>query len=171
MAKVCVFAGARKGNDPIYMKSARKLGELIASRGDHLYYGGSFVGCMGEIAKSALEAGGTVTGIIPKVFEHLITEEHENLEVIVTEDLFDRKRLMIEESDQFFAFPGGLGTVDEILEVLTLNQIGIIEKPITVLNLNGHFDWLNEKITLFQKQGFMGVDCVKQLKIVNTVSY
>jgi uncharacterized protein (TIGR00730 family) len=171
MKKVCVFAGARDGKDPMYKSSAAELGRLIASRGDHLFYGGSFVGCMGQVARSSLEAGGKVTGIIPKIFESLITETHPNLDIIITSDLFDRKKMMIENSDIFVTFPGGIGTVDELLEVMTLNQIGLIDKPVTVLNLNGHFDWLKEKLKVFESQGFVDKGCYRNLRFLDQVDY
>ena len=118
-----------------------RLGKEIASRGFGLVYGGSNLGLMGAVAKSVLESGSNVIGVLPKVFEDRV--QHPNLtELIVTDTMHQRKAKMFELSDGFIALPGGFGTFEELLEMLTWSQIGYSTKPCGILNVNGYYDEL-----------------------------
>ena len=139
---VCVFCGARTGHDPQWAEQARALGRGLALSGHVLLYGGGHVGLMGEHADAALAAGGQVIGIIP---ESLMRREvgHRGLtELEVVPDMHLRKKRMIERSDAFITLPGGLGTLDELFEVLTLAQLGEHDHPMILLDPAGYFDGL-----------------------------
>jgi len=147
MKNICVFCGSSPGADPEFLQTAGKLGEEIASRGLGLVYGASNLGLMGEVAKSALEGGSQVIGIMPKVFEGRV--QHPDLtKLIITDTMHQRKAKMFELSDGFIALPGGFGTFEEILEMLTWSQIGYSSKPCGFLNVNGYYD---ELIKFFDK--------------------
>jgi hypothetical protein len=133
---VCVYCGSGKGRNPKYKQAARALGRALAASGIGLVYGGGGLGLMGETAKSMLAAGGNVTGIIP----HFLSEREHMLqdvdEIIVTADMHERKRLMFERSDAFVALPGGIGTLEELVEQLTWAQLGRHSKPIILANID-----------------------------------
>jgi len=140
MKAVCVFGGAREGRNPAYGNAAEKLGALIAQRGCGLVYGGGSIGLMGRVANGALNAGGSVTGVLPKA---LAAREimHTGLnELCIVENMHARKALMAERSDAFVALPGGYGTLEELLEVITWAQLGFIHKPVGLLNVAHFFD-------------------------------
>lgn len=137
---VCVFCGARPGDDPEFTRAATELGTAIARRGLTLVYGGARVGLMGTLANAALAAGGRVVGVIPK---GLVSKEiaHDGLtELFLTESMHERKNRMITLSDAFVSMPGGFGTYDELFEILTLAQIGFHEKPNGLLDTAGFFE-------------------------------
>jgi len=134
---ICVYCGSGPGNKPVYAAAARTLGCALAGAGIGLVYGGGGHGLMGEVARATIAAGGYVTGIIP---EFLINREHmlrEADELVVTRDMHERKRLMYERSDAFVALPGGIGTLEELVEQLTWSQLGQHAKPIVVVNIEG----------------------------------
>jgi uncharacterized protein (TIGR00730 family) len=140
ISNICVYCGSGPGARPIYAQAARALGQSLAAGGVGLVYGGGGLGLMGEVARATLEAGGRVTGIIPKFLiekEHVLTDANE---IIVTEDMHVRKRLMFEHSDAFVALPGGIGTLEELVEQLTWSQLGRHTKPIVVANIEGFWD-------------------------------
>ena len=132
---ICVYCGSGPGNNPAYVEAARTLGRSLAENGIRLVYGGGGLGLMGEVARATLSAGGKVTGIIP---EFLVAREHmleEVTDLLVTEDMHQRKKLMFERSDAFIALPGGIGTLEELVEQLTWSQLGQHNKPIVVANI------------------------------------
>lgn len=134
---ICVYCGSGKGLQPSYAVAARKLGKALADNNIRLVYGGGSLGLMGEVAKSALGAGGKVTGIIPEFLgskEQMLKDVDE---LIVVKDMHTRKRLMFERTDAFVALPGGIGTLEELVEQLTWSQLGRHTKPIVVANING----------------------------------
>jgi hypothetical protein len=134
---VCVYCGSGPGNKPIYAEAARTLGRSLAAAGIGLVYGGGSLGLMGEVARATLAAGGRVTGIIPEFLsekEKMLTDASE---LIVTRDMHERKRLMYERSDAFVALPGGIGTLEELVEQLTWSQLGQHKKPIVVASIEG----------------------------------
>jgi uncharacterized protein (TIGR00730 family) len=142
VASICVFCGANPGDDPAFMGVATALGTAIARGGHTLVYGGGRVGLMGAVADAALAGGGEVVGFIPQA---LVDREiaHGGLtELVVTGSMHTRKAAMADRSDAFVALPGGFGTLEEVLEVLTWNQLGIIAKPVALLNVNGYYDAL-----------------------------
>jgi uncharacterized protein (TIGR00730 family) len=134
---ICVYCGSSPGRNPAHVEAARRLGRLMAEAGIGLVYGGGGLGLMGEIATSVLARGGRVTGIIP---EFLSEKEHmlrEVTELIVVSDMHERKKLMFDRSDAFVAMPGGIGTLEELVEQLTWAQLGRHAKPIVLLNGEG----------------------------------
>lgn len=137
---VCVYCGSGPGTDPQFMQAATDLGKILAERGIGLVYGGGSIGLMGAVATSVLDHGGHVTGIIP---DFLTTREHALTrvqEMIVTKDMHERKQLMFERSDAFVALPGGIGTLEEIVEQMTWAQLGQHTKPILLANIGGFWD-------------------------------
>jgi hypothetical protein len=141
MKKVCVFCGSSPGADPAFSKAAAELGKEIAKRNLDLIYGASNLGLMGILAESALQNGAKVMGIMPRIFDGKV--EHPALtELHIVEGMHQRKSLMYEMGDAFIALPGGMGTFEEIMEVVTWAQIGYHQKPCGVLNINGFFDHL-----------------------------
>lgn len=137
---VCVYCGSATGADPLFAAEARRFGELIAESGLRLIYGGGGIGLMGEVAGAVARKGGAVTGIIP---EFLMSRERAfsyAAEMIVTTDMHARKKLMFERADAFVAFPGGVGTLEELVEQLTWSQLGQHRKPILVANIAGFWD-------------------------------
>ena len=137
---ICVFCSARHGADPIHRATAADFGRLLGDRGLGLVYGGGKVGLMGVIADAVLAAGGPVTGVIPGFLSQVEILHGGLTEEIVVGSLFARKALMIERADAFVALPGGIGTLDEILEVIAWRQLGQLAKPIGFLNVLGYFD-------------------------------
>jgi uncharacterized protein (TIGR00730 family) len=137
---VCVYCGSGPGTNPRFVESAIALGKVLAENGIRLVYGGGSIGLMGAIATSVLDHGGTVTGIIP---DFLTTRENALTrvqEMIVTPDMHERKRLMFERSDAFVALPGGIGTLEELVEQLTWQQLGRHAKPILIANIDGFWE-------------------------------
>lgn len=138
--KICVYCGSGPGTDPAFVESARTFGAILAKNGVGLVFGGGSVGMMGAIAKSVLDHGGSVTGIIP---EFLVAREHamrgaDNL--IVTRDMHERKRKMFEMADAFVAMPGGIGTLEEVVEQITWVQLGRHRKPILLANIKNFWE-------------------------------
>ncbi len=140
MKRVCVYCGSSAGSQPEYIEAARNLAGEMTNREIELVYGGGAVGLMGEIADSVLSLGGKVTGVIPKA---LVEKEvsHGNLtDLKVVSSMHERKAAMMELSDGFIALPGGLGTVEELFEVLTWSQLGFHQKPCAVLNTKNFYN-------------------------------
>lgn len=136
MASVCVFCGANPGSDPVFVEVAAELGRTIAKRGHSVVFGGGRVGLMGVVADAALAAGGRVFGFMPQA---LVDREvgHPGLtELVVTDSMHTRKQSMCDRADGFVALPGGFGTLDEVIEILTWNQIGTIAKPVAFLDVS-----------------------------------
>ena len=154
MTHICIFCGSNYSNRPIYAEAARDVGRALAERGIGLVYGGGHVGLMGEVANSALEAGGTVIGVIP---EALFSRElgHTGLtELHVVGSMHDRKKMMEDLSDAFITLPGGFGTMEEFFEVLTWAQLGLHGKPCGLLNIDGYFNSLLSLFDTFIEERF-----------------
>ena len=152
---VCVYAGSAKGERPAYAEAAQQLGRLLAQQGLGLVYGGGRVGLMGVIADAVLEAGGHVVGVIPK---GLATRElaHTGLnELLVVESMHERKARMADLADAFVALPGGYGTLEELVEILTWAQLGIHHKPCGLLNVAGYYDRLLSMLAHAEDEGFL----------------
>lgn len=137
---VCVFCGSRYGADPRYRAAALRLGELAGAAGLRVIYGGGRVGLMGTVADASIGASAEVTGLIPARLLEREVGHGAITELVVTRDMFERKAQMIERADAFVILPGGLGTLDELLEVVTLRQLGYHDKPIVIVNLGGYWD-------------------------------
>jgi uncharacterized protein (TIGR00730 family) len=151
---MCVFSGSAVGVRPEYRQAAEDLGRLAAWSGVRLVYGGGRIGLMGAMADAALAAGGEVLGVIPE-FLSLREVRHDGLTALhVVPTMHARKALMAELSDAFIALPGGLGTFDELCEILTWSQLGLHAKPVGLLNVRGYFDLLIEQIERAITEGF-----------------
>jgi uncharacterized protein (TIGR00730 family) len=137
---VCVYCGSGKGLHPAYAVAARKLGKALAENGIRLVYGGGSLGLMGEVARATLGAGGKVTGIIPDFLGSRELMLKDVNELIVVESMHVRKQLMFDRADAFVALPGGIGTLEELVEQLTWSQLGRHSKPIVVANIEGFWD-------------------------------
>jgi uncharacterized protein (TIGR00730 family) len=152
---VCVFCGANPGNDPQFGELAERFGALLAQKGLRLVYGGGKVGLMGAVANGSLAKKGKVTGVIPKF---LVDKEiaHNRLnELLVVATMHERKKKMADLADAFVALPGGMGTLEELFEVLTWAQLGLHRKPIVVLNVAGFFDPLLTFLDQATQTGFI----------------
>ena len=155
IGSVCVFCGSAPGTNPLYTQKARSLGKVLASRGITLVYGGSNIGIMRIIADTVLNLGGKVIGVMPK---NLIDREvaHTSLtEFHMVQTMHERKALMVKLSDAFIAMPGGFGTLDELFEIMSWNQLEIISKPAGLLNVAGYFDPLIRFLDHSVEQGFI----------------
>jgi uncharacterized protein (TIGR00730 family) len=153
IARVCVYCGSSPGNDPDLMRAATRFGEILADNGVGLVYGGGAGGLMGAIATAVLAHGGDIIGIIPEFLterENMFKGAHE---LVITRDMHERKRLMFERSDAFVALPGGIGTLEEVVEQLTWAQLGRHRKPVLIANLKGFWDTL---IDLFDHMSGLG---------------
>jgi uncharacterized protein (TIGR00730 family) len=168
--KICVYCGSGPGTDPAFVEAARTFGAILASNGIELVFGGGSVGMMGEIAKSVIDHGGAVTGVIP---EFLVVREHamraaDNL--IVTRDMHERKRKMFELADAFVAMPGGIGTLEEVVEQITWVQLGRHRKPILLANIKNFWDPLCALIDHMKKLEFIRQDLNFELLVAGAVS-
>ena len=155
MKKIAVFCGSSAGNDSIYRDQAYQLGKTLAEKQIKLIYGGGSIGLMGAVADGALDHNGRVTGVIP---EFLNEKEiaHDNLnELIEVGSMHERKKRMHELSEGVIALPGGYGTLEEFFEMLTWGQLGLHQKPVALLNINGFYDPLRQLIDNMVKQNFL----------------
>ena len=164
---IAVFCGAHLGNDPIYEERAKKISQLIASKGINIVFGGGDVGLMKVVADTAIEFGGEVTGITLASLDSFELTNPRITKTIITKDLFERKQEFFNHSDAFIVLPGGIGSLDELTEVLVSNQLGIINKPVGILNTNNYYDsffkWYDHSV----KSGFVSEANYSQL-IVDT---
>lgn len=163
-----MFCGGSFGAGDDYRNAAAALGAEIAQRGMGLVYGGASVGLMGQLAQAVLDAGGEVIGVIP---EALLEDEHARLdltELHVVASMHDRKRLMGELADCFLAMPGGLGTLDELAEILTWGQLGFHGKPVGLLNVSGYFDRLLAFLRHAIAERFLTADDLSFLHVAAT---
>lgn len=141
---VCVFCGSGKGENPAFAKAAHALGKALASTNTRLVYGGGDLGLMGVVARSALDHGGHVIGIMPDFLhtrERMLADVHE---LVIVDTMHERKHMMFERADAFVALPGGIGTLEEFVEQLTWSQLGQHRKPIVLVNIHGFWDPLLE---------------------------
>lgn len=155
IASVCVFAGSNTGHDPAFEDATVRLGRLLALRGIGVVYGGGSVGLMGALADAVLDAGGTVTGVIP---QDLVDREvgHTGLtELVVVDTMHQRKLIMADRSQAFIALPGGVGTFEELFEAFTWTQLGIHAKPVGVLDVGGFYQPLLRFLDGVVASGFL----------------
>lgn len=156
--KICVFCGSKEGNDLTITDVAKKVGETFAKREITLVYGAAKIGVMGIIAKNTLENKGKVIGIIPDFLKMKEVVHLGLTELITTETMHQRKLRMHRESDGFIALPGGMGTLEELFEILTWQQLGLHQKPIGILNINGFYDELIAMLETMVKRGFLSIN-------------
>ena len=152
---LCVYCGSSTGNDPVYADAARELGRQMASRSLSLVYGGGHVGLMGIIADAVLAAGGEVSGVIPTALMDAEVGHDRLTKLHVVKDMHERKAMMAELADGFIAMPGGIGTLEELFEVMTWLQLGYHAKPVGVLNVNGFYDGLLAFLDTQRDEGFL----------------
>ncbi|RWG30908.1 MAG: TIGR00730 family Rossman fold protein [Mesorhizobium sp.] len=154
---VCVYCGSSPGRDEAYVKAGHLLGRSLAKSGLRLIYGGGTKGIMGAVADGALKAGGKVTGIIPRFLINKEATETalDKLELVITDNMHERKHRMFEKSDAFVALPGGIGTVEEIVEIMTWAQLGHHRKPIVFANIKAFWDPMLALIEHMSGEGFI----------------
>lgn len=155
LKSVCVYCGSSNGRNPVYIEAARQFGTALAVAGVNCVYGGGSIGLMGTVAHSTLEAGGHVTGIIPQFLEKREVMLREVTDLIVTDDMHERKRLMFEKSDAFVALPGGIGTLEEVVEMMTWAQLGQHRKPILLANIDSFWSPLLELMDHMRTEAFI----------------
>lgn len=155
MQYICVYCASSSQINPIYFDAAEKLGKILSDNNLQLVYGGGSVGLMGQIADTILAAGGRVTGVIPQFMCEQEWDHNGLTELIITETMHERKEKMAFMSDAAVALPGGCGTFEELLEVITWKQLGIFTKPIIIVNIDGYYDPLIEMLNRAIEQNFM----------------
>jgi uncharacterized protein (TIGR00730 family) len=166
---ICIFCGSRRGAGPAYMEAARQLGSLAGAAGLRVIYGGGHVGMMGGAADASMAAGGEVVGFIPARLLEREVGHRAITELVVTEGMFDRKQKMIAGADAFVVLPGGLGTLDELLEVVTLKQLGYHDKPIVLVNLDGYWDPFVALVEHIIEREFAAPDARRLFQVVESI--
>ncbi len=169
IATVTIFCGSKPSNNPAFVSDANNLGSLLAKNGVTIVYGGGNKGIMGTIANASLSVGGKVVGIIPKVLIEWEAQHTGLSELIVTDTMHSRKLLLYDKCDAAIILPGGMGTMDELFEMLTWNNIGIHEKKVVVLNTNGFYNTLFQLLDTMDSQGFMYDNWRSRLIVCDTV--
>jgi uncharacterized protein (TIGR00730 family) len=166
---ICVYCGSGPGKNPAFARSAREFGKILAENGIELIYGGGSIGLMGELAKSVLQHGGKVTGVIPEflIARERMLKDAQNL--IITKDMHERKRTMFERSDAFVALPGGIGTLEELVEQLTWSQLGRHKKPILAANIDHFWDPLCALLDHMEALEFIRSGLTVKLLVSDTV--
>ncbi|HZX26949.1 MAG TPA: TIGR00730 family Rossman fold protein [Telluria sp.] len=155
MKSIAVYCGSAHGAAPVYAEGARALGRAMAAQGLGLVYGGGNVGLMGVIADEVMRGGGTVIGVIPQALMDREVGHMGLTRLHVVKDMHERKAMMADLADGFIAMPGGMGTLEELFEMLTWSQLGIHHKPIGLLNVDGYYDRLLGFVAHMQEQGFV----------------
>jgi uncharacterized protein (TIGR00730 family) len=166
---LCVFCGSRVGVHPAYEVAARDLGHAIADRGINLIYGAGDIGLMSVVARAALENGGKVTGIIPKFIQDFEVGSPGEIELIVVRSMHERKRTMFDRADAFVALPGGLGTLDETIEMITWKQLQQHKKPIALIDINCYWKPFQELIQAVVDGGFGHIEINELFSVVDNV--
>ncbi|HSQ44011.1 MAG TPA: TIGR00730 family Rossman fold protein [Ginsengibacter sp.] len=167
ITSLAVFCGSKEGNNPVYCEHAKELGYILAQKNITLIYGGSNKGIMGAVANGVLEKGGKVIGVMPKLLngiEHShsgISEMHE------TKDMHERKKMLYAKADAALVLPGGYGTLDELFEMLTWNQLNIHDKKIFILNSGGFYNHLIAHFKMMEQENFLYKEIVEQLTIIS----
>ena len=155
MKKIVVFCGSSVGFNSVYKEAAIALGNYFATNNIAMVYGGGKIGMMGVIADTILAQKGEVIGVIPKLLEKEEVVHREVTELIITKKMSDRKVIMSKLIDGYITLPGGFGTLDELFEALTLNQLHIEQKPVGLLNVNGFFDYTLKQLDLMVTEGYL----------------
>lgn len=167
---ITVYCGSTFGCEPAFNDAAAEFGRKLGESGNRLVYGGSRTGTMGTLARAALDAGGEVIGVEPRFFVDDGYELSGLTELIVVETVRERKGIMLEKGDAFVALPGGTGTLDEIVEVLSLRTLGKHEKPVFLLNLNGYYEPLKAMLDQMVKAGFLTKENREKIVFPESVS-
>jgi uncharacterized protein (TIGR00730 family) len=167
---VCVYCGSSARVDQAYKDAAIELGQVLAANKWDLVYGGGRVGLMGLVADSALSAGSKVVGIIPKHIQSREIEHTDLTELHVVDSMHIRKQMMVDRGDAFVILAGGLGTLDEFFEILTWKQLGLHDKPVVMVNVNGYWTKMVEAIKFIADQKFMRDEDLRMFQVVDTVA-
>ena len=165
---ISVFCGAHLGNNPIYASEAKKVAEVIVEKGMNVVFGGGDVGLMGVVSHTAIDNGGEVLGISLQSLYELELTNPRIQEVVVAKTLLERKDIFMQRSDAFIVLPGGVGSLDELAEVMCSNQLGIINKPIGILNTNGYYDNLLAWMKKAVEEGFVSDANFNELIVSNS---
>ncbi len=158
LKSLCVYCGSGLGTHPAYEEAARELGHAMAESRIRLVYGGGSVGLMGTVARAVLDGGGSVTGIIPRFLQSRERPMSDLTDLIVTDDMHQRKMLMFEKADAFVALPGGVGTLEELVEQMTWAQLGRHKKPVLLANIEGFWNPLIQLLDQMRRVGFIRAD-------------
>jgi uncharacterized protein (TIGR00730 family) len=167
--RLCVYCGSAGRVSEQYRKAAQDLGIALARHGIELVYGGGRVGLMGLCADAVMSAGGQVTGIIPRHLHDIEVGHHGLTQLLVTENMHERKRLMFEMSDAFVVLPGGLGTLDETFEIVTWRQLGLHDKPVIIVDIGGYWAPFQEMVRHIIEQGFARPSVLSLFKVVDSI--
>ena len=162
---VCVFCGSGRGFNPVYTEAARELGALFAQFSIQLVFGGGKIGLMGTVADAVMQNGGKVTGVIPAFLMEKEVGHRGITDLEVVESMHQRKQRMADLADAFIALPGGWGTLEELSEILTWKQLGLITQPVFLLNTNRFFDPLLAQMRLMVAEGFLQAVCLDLLQV------
>src|SRR5579875_125557 len=166
---VAVFCGSRFGVDPAYRRAAEALGAGLAASGRRLVYGGGRIGLMGAVADAVLAGGGAVLGIIPDFLQRREVAHSGPVELVITDTMHDRKRRMFEAADAFVTMPGGLGTFDETIEIITWRQLGLHDKPVLICNVAGSATALVAAFEDAIARGFAAAECRHLYEVIDGV--
>ncbi|MFN3455478.1 MAG: TIGR00730 family Rossman fold protein [Pseudobdellovibrio sp.] len=166
---ICVYCGSKNGHDVTLLNTAFDVGKQLALSGYNIIYGGANVGLMGHVANGALEAKGSVIGIMPKVIFDFEVSHNHLTELITVDSMHERKLKMMEMSDAFIALPGGFGTHDELNEIITWRQIKLHDKPIAILNHNGYYDHFILFLKTCVKTGLISQEHIDMLIVERTI--
>ena len=163
---IAVFCGSKTGNNPIYKKETKKITKILSNKYS-VIYGGGKIGLMGIIYETIEKSMGTITGIIPKFLNLPNIRQKNTNNLIIVDSLHRRKLLMIKKSDIFLILPGGFGTLDELFEILTLNQLNIVNKPVIIFNIANYWKNLKHLLETMEKEGFLYKKDLKNISWIN----
>lgn len=163
---LAVFCGSKNGNNPLFKLHAEQLGKLMAEKNVKLIYGGGSAGIMGIIADSVMQYGGNVTGIIPKILLEWEVQHRGITELIIADDMHTRKKTIYSLCDAALILPGGFGTLDELFEIVTWNQLTIHDKHIFILNSGGFYNHLLQHIQLMKEENFLYEEAIKRIFVI-----
>lgn len=168
MKRLCVFCGSSSGKNSKYEDFARELGRFLAKNHIELVYGGANIGLMGTLANSVLEHGGKVFGVIPRFMIDIEIAHPSLTQLFIVDSMHERKYQMYELSDAFLAIPGGMGTLDELCEILTWVQLKMHQKPCMIYNLEGYFDLFLSQLEVMVQEGFLREEHRNYLKVIRS---
>jgi uncharacterized protein (TIGR00730 family) len=167
IGSLAIFCGSKAGNNPIYIEKAKSLGGLMASNNITMIYGGGKNGLMGCVADAIMAKGGIVRGVIPQLLIEWESQHNEISELMIVDDMHQRKRKMYELCDAALILPGGFGTLDELFELLTWNQLSLHDKKVFVLNSGGFYNHLLAHLQLLTDEGFLYGKLEEQITVLN----
>jgi uncharacterized protein (TIGR00730 family) len=168
ITSLAVFCGSKDGSNPLFCEHAKELGYMLAEKNIILIYGGSSKGIMGALANAVLERNGKVIGVMPKLLNGVEHSHYGISELHETEDMHSRKKMIYEKADAALILPGGYGTMDELFEMLTWNQLNIHDKKIFILNSGGFYDHLINHFEMMERENFLYKNITEQITIINT---